>query len=73
MISLTLPQSDHIVSFVSCNASQLSQKYFSETFNVNFGLHSGDTVIWLASNEYITYPANTLYRGAIAATGKRLI
>ena len=43
--------------------------FVSATFNVNFGLHQGGSTIWLASNEYITYPANSLYRGDIAATG----
>ena len=43
--------------------------FVSATFNVNFGLHQDGSTIWLASNEYMTYPANALYRGDIAARG----
>ncbi len=44
--------------------------FLTEAFTVNFGMHSGDSVIWLASNDYTTYPQNALYRGAIVPGGE---
>jgi len=42
---------------------------FPETFSVNFGLKADDQVIWVASNQYVTYGDNSIYRGAILTQG----
>ena len=53
------------------NKVSIYSLFLTEAFTVNFGLHSGDSVIWLASNDYTTYPTNGLYRGAIVAGGEK--